>query len=319
MPPKKRTAQQWAKRIGPKAAYCLYCQPYVDHEYMWVLGDKVPMDEFLSAQGVPEELWSEATKRLHCGNCGASLQDAEEVGLKTQVELAADKKWHRWRLEYAPKLKSFVKWLERYPYLGVHHPIGREFFEQVGSFPDCIYTRKEWWRARPAEEGATMTSAQMGPPPTPPKTEGRYSHHGQRVVYLASSKEDAAAEVLKSSAGSVWVQRFKVLNRDRFLDLTRSDSHDDIAAAPMLLAGLAWTEAHMIPDDPNSEWKPQYFLPRFIADCARKHGFRGIVFGSPKHYGQNLVLLKWKASDLVAMGAPSLMKWQASNSDESPF
>lgn len=41
----------------------------------------------------------------------------------------------------------------------------------------------------------------------------------------------------------------------------------------------------------EKSWKPWYLLPRFISDCARLHGFVGVVFPTIRYWADNLVLL----------------------------
>jgi len=65
-------------------------------------------------------------------------------------------------------------------------------------------------------------------------------------------------------------------------------------------------------------WKPEYFVPRFIADCARASGFAGIRFQSPRHYDRNLVLFAWSDDGLIPEGEPSIIKLSAIKDDE-PF
>jgi RES domain-containing protein len=314
-----RTLDEWAERLQPEVAYCYNCQPRDDGEFIWVVGDQIDMSDFLSEHEVPEKLWDAVAEKLRCDNCGTELDLSCEIGRKSNAEKAADEQWRQWHREYAPRLEGFVRWLEKHPYLGADHPLGRDFLAQIKEFPTVTYARKEWWRARRVEGPTAFTTEEMGPPPLPPKSEGRYNHHGQRVFYLASDKENAAAEALGEGESLVWVQQFEILDRTKLLDLRVPFSHEDMGAIPLLLAGLAWSRAHMTSDDPKSEWKPQYFLPRFIADCARRHGFRGIVFDSPKHYGQNLVLFKWKAKAVQAVGNPRLLEWKPPKESESPF
>lgn len=58
--------------------------------------------------------------------------------------------------------------------------------------------------------------------------------------------------------------------------------------------------------DNISEWRPEYFLPRYIADCARQSDFNGILFSRRKHYSENLVLFSWNESQVKPIGGPKL-------------
>lgn len=59
--------------------------------------------------------------------------------------------------------------------------------------------------------------------------------------------------------------------------------------------------------DRASKWKPQYFVTTFIADCARKAGFKGIIYSSSrKRYGNNLVLFNASEPAVVPEGRPKV-------------
>ena len=51
-------------------------------------------------------------------------------------------------------------------------------------------------------------------------------------------------------------------------------------------------------------WKPEYFVPRFIADCAKTIGYNGIKFNSSRSYSINLVLFSWTTDSVQSEGEP---------------
>ena len=54
----------------------------------------------------------------------------------------------------------------------------------------------------------------------------------------------------------------------------------------------------------DSPWKPEYFVPRYIADCAREAGFKAIRFQSARAYGTNIVLFEWDDASIRPLGEP---------------
>ncbi len=54
----------------------------------------------------------------------------------------------------------------------------------------------------------------------------------------------------------------------------------------------------------DSPWKPEYFVPRYIADCAKEAGFRAIRFRSARAFGTNLVVFEWDERLVKAVGEP---------------
>jgi hypothetical protein len=69
----------------------------------------------------------------------------------------------------------------------------------------------------------------------------------------------------------------------------------------------------------SANWKPEYFVPRFIADCARLREFSGIQFRSPKHYEENLVVFNPGVRFVERIGEAELFelkdKHQSGDSD----
>ncbi|HEX7477459.1 MAG TPA: hypothetical protein VF331_06610 [Polyangiales bacterium] len=68
-----------------------------------------------------------------------------------------------------------------------------------------------------------------------------------------------------------WVQQFRVPTQQNLIDLTQGDPWRDTSDVPILAPGLVSTLGDLVPS-PTSAWKPEYFIPRFIADCARQAG-----------------------------------------------
>ncbi len=61
--------------------------------------------------------------------------------------------------------------------------------------------------------------------------------------------------------------------------------------------------------DPDSPWKPEYFVPRFVADAARAAGFRGILYCSTRLAGYNAVLFEWTAREVRPEGEPEILEY----------
>jgi hypothetical protein len=134
------------------------------------------------------------------------------------------------------------------------------------------------------------------------------------VFYLASSPQGALAETLDPSQGEGigWVQRFSVPAATKVLNLVAPDFYDEYQV-PILALGLINRLPRLIPK-PDSPWKPEYFIPRFIADCAREHGIAGVVFESRKHLDKNLALFRWVPSKVRPIREPRLERFPASRS-----
>jgi hypothetical protein len=295
--------------VQPHVDYCITCQPWDGGEAIWIHGDQLFMANLLDHFEVPKDLQEEVASQLQCNNCGAPLDSTSYVGVKSAAEREEEERreqcWTAWMLEYEPKLKDFIQSLSLYPYLGCDHPFGRHILEEIPRFPAITISDESWWRAR-KPEGAQRFSAIDLYPPEAPSSEGRYSHYGQQVFYLASTAEAAGREVLKDNEGLFWAQKFRVRDIPQILDLYHYvDEQDDHVS--ILAFGLDHTDVHREPANPRSPWKPQYFLPRFIADCARRNGYQGIQFQSRAHDDRNLVLFQWSESQIEPIGDPMII------------
>ncbi len=205
---------------------------------------------------------------------------------------------------------AFGAHLARWPYLGLAHPVGRRIAQAVARAPKARLGQALWHRARLPDGPERRRAAEMGPPPAT-WTEGRFNHHGQTVFYLACSAEGACAETAPASPCILWVQRFRVRRLTGLLDLARltEDAANGANGSALLTAGLNDVISRFRPD-PNSPWKPEYFVPRFVADAARAAGFRGILYCSNKFEGYNAVLFDWTASQVQPEGEPEILEWR---------
>lgn len=317
-----RSVTKWVERLEAEIVGCGNCQPWdtEDETYFWVDGEKSSVENFLWASRVPERLQERIVERLHCGGCNASLTMDDWVGVRSSSHREYDRKAEAWRKRFAPKMEDFGKWLERYPYMGLQHPIGRRIWKEMADFPKVSWSGEtKWWRARPLDGSRIYTAEDLGPPPQPPGSEGRFNHHGQIVWYLADEADTAAAETIGQDEGVAWVMQFSVGPARKILDLTPMGHPEDLAALPLFSLGLSWTQPHLIPAA-DSQWKPQYFIPRFIADCARAQGFDGVLYHSAAFYGRCLVLFNWSKEDVIPIGSPQIHRWSRKEAEaKMPF
>jgi hypothetical protein len=138
-------------------------------------------------------------------------------------------------------------------------------------------------------------------PPDPIRVwipEGRYNHAGQAYWYLASTEEAAAAEAAGPSEELAWVQSFEIEATVKVLDVRAWEAEDDRfwdaegnpREVPLSAVALIFTDQLVEWVAREATQKAAYHVPRFVADAARKAGFEGILFRSPRHFDENLVL-----------------------------
>jgi hypothetical protein len=211
-------------------------------------------------------------------------------------------------------LEEFAAHLARFPYLGLSHPVGRRIVAAVHHAPRSRLAAANWHRARLPNGPERHGPEALGPPPAT-WSEGRFNHFGQTVFYLASTEQGACAETLPPGAkrAIIWVQRFRVRRFDGLLDLAGATNEGVPTprvrrgvGAELLTAGLNAVAEKLRPD-PRSPWKPEYFVPRFVADVARAAGFRGILYCSTRFDGYNAVLFAWTRREVVPVGEPRIL------------
>lgn len=199
--------------------------------------------------------------------------------------------------------------LARFPYLGLDHPVGRRIMEAVHRAPKVTLDEALWHRARLPDGLEQLTAAQMGPPPAN-WNEGRFNHHGQTVFYLASSAYGACAETAPGQRCIAWVQRFRVRRLRGLLDLAGVAGEEARGRnVELLTAGLNAVMERLKPNR-DSPWKPEYFVPRFVADTARAGGFRGILYCSVRFEGYNAVLFEWTKAEIRPEGSPAIVAFR---------
>ena len=294
-------------RIG----YCINCQPFDGGEPVWILGERGDLSDLLEEHEVPEASWAELSSALRCPNCGADLDQSDEVGLYSEHELAVRALWMQWRKRWEKRFQEFYGHLERYPYLGLGHDIGRRVMRAVRTLPVATIEDEKWYRARRVTDSRVLVASDFWPPDpaTVEIPEGRYNHHGQALFYLADSREVAALEVLRGEKGVAWVQCVTVRRLAPVLDLA-PDWHDDPDPSLGVVAlALAHTGILSRGASPSASWKPEYFLPRFVADCTRAAGIGAIVFSSHFGTGRCLVAFDPDAHGFRMKGEPAVFRF----------
>lgn len=59
--------------------------------------------------------------------------------------------------------------------------------------------------------------------------------------------------------------------------------------------------------DRKSKWKPEYFVTRFIADCARLAGYNGIMYSLTRSTGDNAILFDVTTTLIKPVGDPIIL------------
>jgi hypothetical protein len=300
--------QGFAEDVESLLSQCELGQPYDEGEVVW-LNPHTTLEDVMESAGVPEECHEEVAEIVRCPYCHAHHELYEEVGTKFEGELRFESLMDKWYEAHAPKLEEFHNFLEKYPYLGAAHDFGKEIRDGVASFPSTTLKDVIFYRARRIMDGRDYTVDDFLPPDPKKHTigEGRYNHAGQSVLYLSDDKDGAAIECLNDGESRAWVQGFRIREIEKILDLSEEEDWAD-EETTMLACGLTHSGAVRLPVDRKISWKPEYFVPRFIADCAKEKGFNGILFKSVRHWRSNLVLFQYNAEKVKPEGDPEIVR-----------
>ena len=294
---------------------CQSCQPW-EGGPVWVIGKRTELDEVMNDCGVPdddEDLREEILADLNCPGCGDSLSEYYEVGVKFDFEVAHERAVDRANQKFGDRLWGFSVFLEKYPMLGANHPVGRLILDEIQSFPKARLERSTWFRARKIEDGRQLgvEDLRLPDPGRVVIPSGRFNHLGQAHWYLASSKYTAAMEVIDQGEAIAWMQRWIVDRLEPMLDLVVFGPDDlepvtdsRVEELPLLATAMIFG-GHLNRDvDRTAGWRPEYFIPVYVADAAKHAGFKGIRFSSTRScMDVNLVVFD-KDAPVKADGEP---------------
>jgi hypothetical protein len=300
--------ESFVKQVERRLSRCSNAQPYEGGSPVWI-NPHMTLKEIMDGAEVPEECQTEVAERARCPSCAGPHDLWEEVGYKPDEELQFEELWEEWQNEHSDELNDFYLHLERFPYLGTVHRLGRRIYDSIRNFPACEIENEEWFRARRLHDGRDMSPADFFPP-DPERNivgEGRFNHFGQSVLYLARTAHGAALETMQEAETRAWVQKFRIRRLERIMDLTSQEYWAE-EGVPVVAIGLIHSGVLERRVQRTKSWKPEYFIARFIADCARSQGFSGIEFKSAQHYFDNLVVFNFGPENCVAEGEPQLLR-----------
>jgi len=274
------------------------------------------LEDILIDRKVPKRLWSDVIEQLRCPRCQSTLEIWYKVGTKPQFEIRHEQRIEKAQKRYGEKLFEFTNFLRSNPYLGALHPTGKQIVKEIEKFAGASITDPNWFRARRVDSPIPMTIDDLRPP-SPKKhkiPEGRFNHFGQPCWYLSDDPAVAAAEVTSANERLTWVQEWKIEKVSNVLDLRAWQADDDrtydnegeTIDFPLLPVALIFGDYLSTKPEKESSWRPEYFVPRFVADAARRARFSGIRFRSTRSFGENLVLFNAQIP-LEPVGEPKLV------------
>ncbi|RZJ49253.1 MAG: RES domain-containing protein, partial [Flavobacterium sp.] len=298
------------KKIQSQIKYCDYDQPYDGGDVVWIYGIKTDLYDLLSEHEIGEESKEKIVEHLFCPGCGNSTFDLmSNVGLETDYERELDEHFEKASKLFKKEVSVFENELETYPMLAMQNKLAKKIYSEIEQSKLPITdVSGNFFRARRVQSSEIYEADKMLQPPIGKPTEGRFNHAGQSHLYLANNKETAIKEVIYGDRGIVvWVQKFTVLRPiDKILDLTFDWTNLSTSTQTLMIA--LNIKDSLIKKDRNVEnWKPDYYITRFLMDCAKKSGYNGIKYNSAHGYSEyNVVIFDSKSIDIVPKGNPKI-------------
>ena len=295
---------RFASAIQREIVSCPNEQSWDEGDCIWISGSSTDMGDLLMDHDVPDELQDEVVSRLRCPSCGSPLEIWQEVGTKYSFEQQHEATVESALRKHGEKLFEFHGFLLKSPLLGSMHPFGKRVLREIRTSPRFSLDKSHWFRARINKEHG------FGVAPREKVSDQRYNSSGQPRWYFADNAEAAVAEV--THGDTALVQRFDVGHLDRLLDLRSWRADDDRVVDQegdyrpphgLLVVSLVYgdllTQRHY-GDDEGRQWKPEYLVTRFVAEAASASGFSGILCGSVRYPGENLVVFdaSWRPKEL---------------------
>lgn len=315
------------KKVQSQIAYCVYCQPYDSGEPVWIFGNRTDLDDLIYNYTDSDKSIEKIKKHLYCPHCGHDdLTWDDEIGVKTDYEKKVDGLMEEVAIVHGNDLKHLKKLIDKNPLLVYKDPLAQNIFNEIKNkkFP-ITKIKGKFYRARKVENSKILNSDELKCPPTGKSNEGRFNHAGQSHLYLANNKETAIREISEGhNSLLLWYQEFDVEKEvDSILDLSYSFGDISLSSSVLFLALTEYSDAVYKDGGNLDNWKPDYFLTRYIMDCAKHCGYNGIKYNSTKDRGgHNYVLFYPEKVKLKAIDRPQiyiLMKKEDDDVFMSPF
>jgi hypothetical protein len=269
---------------------CDICRP--DDSYDWI-------EEVVNPLRLRKRERKRLFRVLTCPECESRVEEGTLVTGASRSELSFMALSRKFDQLYKADLEDFRAFLTKHPMLGADHPFGKLLAQAVRRARKMRLEPKLWFRAT-----KNLSEIALGPRPRERTTRAyRFNQIGQVAWYLGTDLKTAAVEVLREPRAKTpfAVASVNLLDEIPILDLRtpfRYPMSDTNPTRSWILREVVARRFIAEPTHELDESRPQYRIPQYVADVARKCGFRGILYDStrpsaynnPEAQGTNLVL-----------------------------
>ena len=253
------------------------------------------VDDVLASLHLKQRESKRLFANLTCPWCGSEIEQGSLVAAYTRSELAQIALRKKFDVLHARSLADFREFLINFPMLGAEHPFGRMLASSMRRAKKTILEPRFWQRAT-----TPQTKPNFGPRTRPEILRAnRFNQIGQVGWYLGCDNRTAMVEVLRApkTGQPVCIANVHIREAVDVLDL-RSVFYGNDGIGHWILRNVVDRRFISEPTSDTDDHRPQYRVPQFVADLARKRNFRGILYDStrpaaynnPEAFGYNLVL-----------------------------
>jgi len=302
---------------------CLNCQARDSGEWIWVIGEQINISELFGEHDLTDKEISNISDNLYCPNCGSdNIEPYSEIGVKPYYEIVSEKIIKNSDEKFSKEIFELQEHVTNFPFLIYQNKIAQQIYNELSTskFP-ITSVSGILYRVREVKSSEIILPDKMKNPPMGKSQAGRFNHPGQSHYYLSKNKETAIKEVVvDKNAALVWVQKYSLIQPvEKILDLSYSINTVSPTTSTLYIALKLYNTFNW--NNRNKEnWKPDYYLTRYIMDCSKKLGYSGILYNSSKiSYDKNLVLFYPDKIEIQEIGNPEIEKFELKESDEWPF
>ena len=234
-------------------------------------------------------------RTLTCPCCGSEIRYGSYVAAPSAEQRRQWELSRRFDAVYGLQIRDFRDSLVKYPMLGANHTFGQILSKAMKRADRTFLEPSIWYRATGYSDQPSF-----GPRAQVEATRAyRYNQIGQVAWYLGSDQKTAAVEVLRKpiSGTRVCTAKVRILEPLAVLDL-RSVLWGNDPAKQWILRNVVDKRFVSEPTSEIEDTRPEYRVPQYVADLARRRNFRGILYDStrpsaynnPEAVGHNLVV-----------------------------
>lgn len=307
------------EKIQDDIHFCLNCQARDSGEWIWVMGDEYELEDLFYDYEVKEESKDRIVKHLFCPNCGTELSRGDRIGLEDKYDKEIKKHLKEAEAKYGKHIEQLSKGIKQFPTLALNFPLAKNILKEIknNELPVCS-VQGDFYRARKIMNSKVFELKDFLAPPLGKSEEGRFNHAGQSHFYISEEKSTAIAECIptENEPSLVWLQEFKLDKIEKILDLSYK-WHDLGPSTSTLLVALHQTSVLQQTKSNKEKWRPDYYLTRFIMDCAKKCGFSGIKYSSVKStMDYNVVLFSCNKDWIINYEKPEVIIYNPKSDEE---